>query len=301
MFTANVLWRKSRMTNLEMILASMKLENLVNEGIKYGKKKRPWSDAFIKYAYAITAHPHYKDMPAAQGSKGQILWNAPSYRPKGEHQFLRDERLVWWKQKADQLGVERTGDWISRVAKAIHPFGEKPCQICGRLMSLDYIYATQSTINRFNKVLPAEKQLKYTDFYTIYQIIEHLVVNAGDSGYDVIERVFHNIKGTNRNINSFQNAIAKRVVPFEPKSILSPGSMSNAPDKLCGFHPYNLCCRNKADTGRTSDNLRSYGVDRRVFEQWVEGDWAAADALMNCTSEGFCTRPQCPHRGERLM
>jgi hypothetical protein len=66
--------------------------------------------------------------------------------------------------------------------------------------------------------------------------------------------------------------------------------MSNAPDRLDGFHSYNLCCRGKQDTGRAADNLKTYGVDRRAFEHWCEGDWSAANALMNSVTEGTCAR-----------
>ncbi len=68
-------------------------------------------------------------------------------------------------------------------------------------------------------------------------------------------------------------------IPLEV-SLLSPGAMSNAPDRFDGFHSFNKCCRGKADTGRHKTNLKSYSTDRRVFEFWSEGDWIAADRLM---------------------
>jgi 5-methylcytosine-specific restriction endonuclease McrA len=66
--------------------------------------------------------------------------------------------------------------------------------------------------------------------------------------------------------------------------------MSNAPDRLDGFHTYNLCCRSKQDTGRSLDNLKTYGVDRRAFEHWSEGDWEAANLLMSQVTRGVCPR-----------
>ena len=56
--------------------------------------------------------------------------------------------------------------------------------------------------------------------------------------------------------------------------------MSNAPDRLDGFHSFNRCCRGTADTGRLKPNMNTYVTDRRVFEYWASGDWVAADRLM---------------------
>ena len=68
-------------------------------------------------------------------------------------------------------------------------------------------------------------------------------------------------------------------IPGEP-SRLGPGAMSNAPDRLDGFHTYNRCCRSTADKGRSKTNLASYSTDRRVFEYWVDGNWVEANKTM---------------------
>ncbi|MEO7666251.1 MAG: HNH endonuclease, partial [Dehalococcoidia bacterium] len=81
----------------------------------------------------------------------------------------------------------------------------------------------------------------------------------------------------------------------------SPGAMANPPDRLDGFHTYNLCCRAAQDTGRTAENLGTYGVDRRAYEQWCEGDWAAADALMSRVGVGRCPRPNCQSGGSEVQ
>ena len=52
-------------------------------------------------------------------------------------------RMEWWKNKAISLGLPTTGKWISDVVKHIHPFGEKPCQICGKVLSIRYEYPTK--------------------------------------------------------------------------------------------------------------------------------------------------------------
>ena len=72
---------------------------------------------------------------------------------------------------------------------------------------------------------------------------------------------------------------------------MSPGAMSNAPDRFDGFHSFNRCCRSTADTGRTASNLRTYSTDRRVFEYWTSGDWIAADRLMGILRRDFRNEP----------
>ena len=62
--------------------------------------------------------------------------------------------------------------------------------------------------------------------------------------------------------------------------MLSPGAMSNAPDRLDGFHTFNRCCRSKADKGRSKENLASYSTDRRAFENWSDGNWITVNKLM---------------------
>jgi len=79
--------------------------------------------------------------------------------------------------------------------------------------------------------------------------------------------------------------------------------MSNAPDRLDGFHTYNICHRTKEDTGRSKDNLKTYGQDRRAFEYWSEGDWSAASRLMkqkvvgNCANCGSNEQLTADHEG----
>ncbi|MCC6199006.1 hypothetical protein IT401_02235 [Candidatus Nomurabacteria bacterium] len=67
---------------------------------------------------------------------------------------------------------------------------EKPCQTCGRVMSLDYVYPTKNTVQKMNRVLPEEAQIKYEDFLTIYEIVPLLVKRIGANAYDVLISIF---------------------------------------------------------------------------------------------------------------
>ncbi|MFA5393821.1 MAG: hypothetical protein WC081_03520 [Candidatus Ratteibacteria bacterium] len=163
--------------------------------------KRDWHPEFKKYMQFIVNHPNYKGMPFLYKDDGEIRWIVARSSEKGL------ARLKWWDEKRQALGIPKDGAWISKTARAIHPTGEKPCQICGKVMNLDYVYPNK-------------------------------------------------------------------------KGSLSPGAMSNAPDRLDGFHSYNLCCRANQDTGRHKSNLARYGEDRRAYENWAEGDWKAASWLM---------------------
>ena len=64
------------------------------------------------------------------------------------------------------------------------------------------------------------------------------------------------------------------------KRLLSPGAMSNFPDRYDGFHTYNRCCRSAQDKGRSKENLRSYTKDGRAYEYWSDGNIHAANQFM---------------------
>lgn len=163
--------------------------------------KRIWHRKFLKYMDFIVKHPNYADMPEVYKEDGSIRWVT-----SGKSEIGR-KRFAWWNNKRKELKIKKDGPWISKVARAIHPIGKKPCQICGKEMSLDYIYPNK-------------------------------------------------------------------------RGGLSPGAMSNAPDRFEGYHTYNLCCRSTQDTGRHKENLSRYGEDRRAYENWADGDWKAASWLM---------------------
>ena len=92
------------------------------------------------------------------------------------------------------------------------------------------------------------------------------------------------------NAEDFVGWLNDEYIPSEP-SLLSPGAMSNAPDRLDGFHTYNRCCRSTADKGRSKSNLASYSTDRRAFEYWVDGNWVEANMAMGL----FRSNPEVQH------
>ncbi|MGA2682052.1 MAG: Alw26I/Eco31I/Esp3I family type II restriction endonuclease [Candidatus Bathyarchaeia archaeon] len=256
---------------------------------KYGGRGREWHHNFVRYMYAIANHPNYKGMPWGIDENGKVRWDAPSHRPPGgKWSNLHDERLIWWKQKAIEIGEPTEGKWISKVAKEIHPFKKKPCQTCGREMSLLYEYPTKRTIEKINKIPNLLTPFDYNDFQSITEIIPEIIEQSGREILPEICIILDIPATVAKDPNSLISYVSEQLIQQEAKGILSPGAMSNAPDRLDGFHTYNLCCRSKQDTGRTKENLMLYGIDRRTFEYWCDGDWAAADFLMKQKVEGDC-------------
>lgn len=260
---------------------------------QHGDERRAWSKAFLEYAYALVEQPAYAGMPCTRDDEGKLDWTIPTGRSPGSKNWDGNaQRKTWWKGKAHEVGIEVEGKWISQVAKRIHPWGWKPCQTCGRWMRLSYAYPAAKTIDTLNRSLPKDEQLDVSDYLDIYEVAEHLVgvlgqteaIRALAAALPPLADVFPT------DLAGLQRELEERAVRAELRGRLSPGAMSNAPDRLDGFHTYNLCCRSRQDTGRSLDNLKTYGVDRRAFEHWSEGDWEAANLLMSRTTEGVCPR-----------
>lgn len=242
--------------------------------------------------YRIVDHPNYAGMPCTVDDEGKIDWTIPSNRSKGSKNWDGNaRRREWWREKAASEGIPDEGEWLSKTAKRIHPFGEKPCQTCGRVMKLSYSYPTGRTIERLNRYLPDDSQVADADLLTVDEVIDHAMRELGDAGaVEAIKGSLPRLEDV-QTLDELRSAVTERLVRGEARGWLSPGAMSNAPDRLDGFHTYNLCCRQSHDTGRSFENLRTYGADRRAFEHWCEGDWSAANFLM--TQPGFGTCPRC--------
>ena len=260
----------------------MNHDDIVDDPSKYGSKGQTWNPNFVEYMKAIVTHPAYKGMPDAVKEDGKIQWEAPSNRSGGVYQNSHHKRRDWWREKANSVGIDTNIDqWISRTAKTIHPTGEKPCKRCGRVMQIAYTYPKASLIKRFHKIYGDDFEIDHLE--PITEIVQRLVDSYGTESLDNLPNLLKTkeIEPPNigQDIDEWISWLKEIYIPSEP-SMLSPGVMSNAPDRFDGFHSFNKCCRGVADTGRHQNNMRSYITDRRVFELWSEGDWIAADRLM---------------------
>lgn len=245
------------------------------------RKERAWDPRFQRYMEFIINHPNYRGMPGIRTTNGEIAWICAGKSDLGK------QREAWWRRRAGILGLSMDGKWIAKVAKANHPTKMKVCQVCGRELSIEYVYPTKNLIKRFNKIRGCEDLFCYEDFLPIDQIIRILVTRIGERAYRELSEIFHIPTGINKTETDYLAYIRQHYVTTE-SGHFSPGAMSNAPDRLDGFHSYNICCRSKEDTGRHTDNLSRYGEDRRAYEHWADGDWKSASWLMNRGGMGRC-------------
>lgn len=266
----------------------------VNEDpAEYGSKGENWSVEFVKYMKSIVTHPVYAGMPDAVNEQGKIQWEAPSNRSGGRYQHTHQKRRDWWVAKAKEIGIDpRRDKWISRTAKKIHPTGEKPCKRCGLLLRIAYAYPQATLVQRIKKQFGDKFEVSPLDEIT--DIVQRAIDIYGDSAINQFSTL---LSTKNIKVPEFGDKgdelitwIEEIYIPSEPP-LLSPGAMSNAPDRFDGFHSFNRCCRGKADKGRSMENLKSYTTDRRVFEYWSEGDWIAADRLMGLIRTLFNGEP----------
>jgi Alw26I/Eco31I/Esp3I family type II restriction endonuclease len=232
------------------------------------REARKYSDEFIKYQQFIISNPAYAGMPMPEGKKDGIPWVSPATSSLGK------ARTKWWdKQKADLVsrGLLKQDAKISDVARFIHPTKIKPCQTCGKYLSIEYVYFNSNAIKKIN---PYFSEIHTDEFTTLNECLDSIKVAYSKDGLLDFVNLFHL---TPKSLSVFDIASEFSVKKI---GLLSPGAMSNAPDRLDGFHSYNKCCRSKEDKGRSKENLMKYGEDRRAYENWADGDWKAASWLM---------------------
>lgn len=204
------------------------------------KKEKKYSKEFIEYQQFIIRHPSYEGMPMPTTHNRRIAWVAPA---KGE---LGQYRAAWWNKKKAELvikGMLSSQAKISEVARSIHPTKYKPCQTCGKNLSIEYVYLNKIGIKKINFNFP---DLSTDPFWEIKDFIVAIHNKYEKAG------LIRFIASFELDKSSFD--IPKIVDQFKEKhiSLLSPGSMSNAPDRLDGFHSYNKCCRSKEDKAHTT-------------------------------------------------
>ncbi len=99
------------------------------------RNKKIWHPNFIRYMDFIVHHSNYADLPHKFRGTGEILWVSPSDKIRAQ----------WWDQKKKQMNCPNRAE----VARKIYPKelnGLKPCQICGKELSIFYIYPNKNTL-----------------------------------------------------------------------------------------------------------------------------------------------------------
>ncbi len=225
------------------------------------RTQRQLHQNFINYMNLIVNHPNYKSLPNKFKPDGGIKWVSPSDKA----------RAKWWDDLVKKFKVTQRSD----VARLIHPKklkGMKPCQICGNPMSIYYIYPIRRILKGLLVIAPDAGITTYDDISVIFDKLKN---KMGSGVFEILTDAFKLPIDLKKNKNSYINYIYKN-----KESFLSPGVMSNAPDRLDGFHTYNICCRAEQDTGRHRNNLARYTQDRRVYENWADGNWKISNRVM---------------------
>lgn len=250
------------------------------------RTQRAWNNDFVAYTKFIVNHKNYKGMPEPLKEDGSPRWIVSGNSPLGI------KRAEWWDDRVRSMKLTNRAE----VARAIHPKelgGFKPCQICGKKLSIFYVYPNKITLARINNQFNSTYQ-QYSE--TIGDIINDLHKKFGDSIFIKLTTLFSVPSSINKTTKDYIDFINENC-----KSILSPGVMSNPPDRFEGFHTYNACCRSKEDTGRHSSNLARYSQDRRAYENWADGNWNLSNRLMG-EFKRYHKKEICPNCGKlRLM
>lgn len=239
--------------------------------------KKTMHENFVAYTNKIYNHPNYKGLPISKKKNGELTWVTTKQSKIGKG------RIQWAKQKAIENNIDVEKPYYSKIMLQIHPSKIKTCQICGEEMSLYYIYPNAN----FIKFLIREFDYEPNTFDTIYDITEHLR-EMGNSDESIKEIYVKQLKLNKALLTMDINELIKEIELIcrsGKKNAFGPGAMSNFPDRFDGFHSYNRCCRSTEDKGRSKENLRSYGKDRRAYEYWSDGNIHAANKYMN--SERF--------------
>ena len=243
---------------------------------------------FIKYQNYIISHENFKDLPDKRNNSGEITWV--------KTKKSSPDRANWWDKKINIMNLNSR----SEVARSIHPKelkGLKPCSVCGKKLSIFYVYPNKILLKKINR-FSNQKFLSYDK--TINQIIDNLVFENSNNIQFIIN--IFKIKDKINNAVELKNHLKTKFIDPCKKGMLGPGVMSNAPDRLDGFHTYNACCRETKDTGRHKSNLSKYIRDRRAFENWSEGDFVLANAIMGefraYDLEFTCPETGCKNKGK---
>lgn len=235
------------------------------------KNERNWHPDFVTYMEMVAGHKNYGGLPISRKSDGSLSWVTTGNSEMGKR------RKEWAEDKARELGYPVQPGVYAAVMREIHPDKIHVCQICGSRMSIYYHYPSVNLINSLHHQFGME----FSDCDHIADIWDTLI-QEGNTAASVIG-FFREKFGLDQSVLNTKDGIitaCERVCRMEGKRLLSPGTMSDFPDRYDGFHTYNRCCRAEQDTGRSKENLKSYTKDRRAFEYWSDGNIHAADMFM---------------------
>ena len=227
---------------------------------------------FEKYVELIVNHPNYNGLYYERDEKDKVKWVVTGKSPIGQL------RQSWWDKQCANRNITIQKGCYARLARLIHPTGIHVCQCCGKGRSIFYEYPTKTTVNILNRILGCNIN-KDSDQERAERTIREIIEEWCDSmaKAEALANAFGLQKP--KDINDLIELIYSEMVEKE-SARFSPGVMCNPPDRFNGFHSYALCCRTRFDTGRHTENMQTYGQDRRAYEDWSDGNFNLANRLM---------------------
>lgn len=236
------------------------------------REERNWHPNFLAYMEFIVNHKNYQGLPILRKSDGSLAWIATAKSEIGK------ARKKWALGKAEEFGFKNEPGVYANVMLEVHPTKEKVCQVCGKSMSIYYIYPNKWMVQGIAK----EFGLNIDTNTSIIEVVKFLL----SKNYSE-DRIKNFLIERFKFEESYKKFSLSQIIPkCEEKcrngnsAMLGPGAMSNFPDRYDGFHTYNRCCRGTQDTGRSAENLRTYTKDRRAYEYWSDGNIHAANKFM---------------------
>jgi Alw26I/Eco31I/Esp3I family type II restriction endonuclease len=258
--------------------------------------KRSWHKKFLKYTEFIVNHSNYRGLKFERSKNGTVKWVITGKSKEGE------ARRAWWNKKCKENGIKIEPGCYAKIALLIHPTRKHTCQICGKELMIDYVYPNKRLINNIKKHFGVIQKPYEKDILTI---LDELIKGKEDISKIIEIFKISNSSKIDFNKKTLKEYISNEFIKKSSKSFLSPGVMSNSPDRLDGFHSDGNCCRPLSDKGRHKSNLSRYTQDRRVYMNWADGNWKMADRLMSLFGQcglsadhigpislGFCHRPK---------
>lgn len=227
---------------------------------------------YEKYVEFIVNHPNYAGLYYERDDNGRVKWVVTGKSPKGQI------RQAWWDKQCKIHNIPIQKGCYAKLARLIHPTGIHVCQCCGEGRSIFYEYPSKTTVVILNRILGCDID-KDNDQeraeHTIREIIEQWCDSMAKA--EALAKAFGLRKP--KDIDDLIDLVYTEMVEKESNRF-SPGAMCNPPDRFNGFHSYALCCRTRFDTGRHTENMQTYGQDRRAYEDWSDGDYNLANRLM---------------------
>ena len=256
---------------------------------KVENSDRSWHENFVNYTEMIVAHPNYNGLFFERKTDdNRVKWVVAGKSANGQL------RRQWWDKQCQKMNIPIEAGCYAKIAVALHPTKKHICQICGKALSVEYVYPNKNTLNALNVKLNADIKPYSLD---IFEIIEKYGTTSAEIENTKSAFKIEKCTATKTELGDY--------IFMNCQTRLSPGVMSNSPDRFDGFHSDGNCCRGISDKGRHKNNLQRYSQDRRVYENWADGDWKMADRLMaefakhglsadhiGPISLGFCHRPK---------